>query len=116
MAEQWINRAPVRLESLTYFAFKDETMKRMLLYGAGVLMTVGGLIIGCAHDRCGSGGCPRGQTYAPSGGPGPSAMPQGSGSPQYGTSDGGVPTYTTPAPSYSTPAPGSGGFGGSGSR
>lgn len=89
-------------------------MKRVLLYVAGVLMTAGGLILGCAHDRCGGGGCPTGPTYGS--GPAIPSPPPGSGStgtvPQYAPPGGNTPSYTTPAPGSGS----TGGFGGSGSR
>jgi len=45
-------------------------MQRALLYVAGVVMTLGGLIIGCSRDRCGGG-------HHPSGSFGPGAGVQG---------------------------------------
>ncbi|MFQ5731859.1 MAG: hypothetical protein ACE5KM_07880 [Planctomycetaceae bacterium] len=88
-------------------------MRRLFLYCSGVAMIAGGLVIGCAQDRCGSGRCGTtgGRFTPPPAGP---AMPQGSGAV-------GSPSYRNPMEgAYGGPAPGpgnpGGSFGGSGSR
>ena len=87
-------------------------MRRALVCLCGVMMTVAGLIAGCAHGRCGGAGCPAGATFGT--GSGLHGVPTGSGStgtiPDYGSAGQDVPTYTLPGSGRS------GGLGGSGSR
>jgi len=86
-------------------------MKRSLLYFFGILMTITGLVIGCAHDRCGNGSCGQ-QSGSFSPAPGVGAGQYGSGNagpiPQSGQ------VYGGGQPAYSAPRTDS--FGGSGSR
>jgi len=89
-------------------------MRRLILYAAGFTMIVGGVVLGCAHNRCGDGGCnASGGSYVPQGGP---TVPDGSAT---GTSPSHHPPLQ-PQPRFAPPSGGSGrpggGFGGSGVR